>query len=92
MQAARRVIERGWAERNNHLDRIVLPTALSDFPPSLPPSLPTLSPTSVSGGMALDRRTTDGVEKSAKQEGVKIAAGRTRLEIAAAPSLAHAQA
>ena len=28
----------------------------------------------------------DGVEKSAKQEGVEIAAGRTRLEIAAAPS------
>ena len=78
MRAARRVIERGWAERNNHLDRIVLPTALSDFPPS---------PRSHRRRYQVAWHLIDGVEKSAKQEGVKIAAGRTRLEIAAAPRL-----
>ena len=74
---ARRVMERGWAERNNHLDQIDH-TAMS------------VRFLSLSSPLALtDRRDVgirwhliDGVEKSAKQDEVKIAAGRTRLEIA----------
>ena len=66
---AGRVIERGWAERNNHLDRIDHTALLSDFP--LPPSPPR---SHRRRSVGIRWHLIDGVEKSAKQDEVKIAA------------------
>ena len=70
MGIAGRVIERsGWAERNNHLDRIDHTVCPISLPPSLSPAF------------GIRWHLIDGVEKSAKQDEVKIAVAR--LEIAA---------